>query len=216
MYTITPVTGHIGGECYLFVTEQSALLLDAGFAFCADRTAANIRAALGDRPLDYILASHSHYDHLSGAAVIKRAYPMVQIVGSHHAKSVVEKPGARELMHTLNAGYARDAGLSMPERCLDGLAVDIALADGEEVRLPDMTIRAVATPGHTRCAMSYHLSDPGVLVCSETLGITPHYPDVVPCMIVGYQSTLDSIERSRRVGARRVFVSHHGLIPEGE
>lgn len=216
MYQITPVTGHLGGECFLLTSEQSAVLLDAGFDFCADKTAANIRTVLGDRPLDYVLASHSHYDHMSGIPGIKRHYPMLKVVGSHHAQKVLAKDAVKSLMRSLNASYARDAGITdFPDR-VDDLAVDIALSDGETLRLPDMTIQAVATPGHTRCAMSYYFQEERLLVCSETIGITPQYPDVTPCFIVGYRSTIDAIERSRALRPRHVFVSHSGLIPDGE
>lgn len=216
MYDIIPVTGHIGGECFLAVSPESAVLLDTGFDFCAERTVENIRSALGGRPLDCILATHSHYDHVSGAATIRHAFPGCRIVGSRHAQKVLAKENAREQMRLLNAGYARDAGFSITSDRIDDLAVDEALDDGDTLRLPGMTIRAVATPGHTRCAMSYYFEEEGLLACSETIGIVPAYPQVVPCMIVGYRSTIDSIGRSRALRPRHVFVSHYGLIPDGE
>lgn len=216
MFRITPVAGHIGGECFLLVSERSAVLLDAGFDFCAERTAANIRAVLGKRPLDCILASHTHYDHMGGIPTIKRHYPMLKTVGSHHAREVLSKSGAKELMRSLNASCARDAGMPVTADRIADLEVDLPLADGETLRLPDMTVQAVATPGHTRCAMSYYFPEERLLICSETQGIAPSYPEVTPCFIVGYRSTLDAIERSRALCPRHVFVAHSGLIPDGE
>lgn len=216
MHTLTPVTGHVGGECYLLVSDRSTLLLDTGFSFCAGKTIDNIRAVLGERPLDYILASHSHYDHISAAPAIKRVYPGAKLVGSDYAARVVAKDSARELMRSLNADCARDAGLPLPPDYLDELALDVILKDGEALRLPDATVRALETPGHTRCCMSYHLLEQDLLMCSETAGVAPQYPDVVPTMIVGYTSALESIERLRLLGARQVFVAHFGIIPEGD
>lgn len=216
MYQITPVAGHIGGECYLLVSDESAILLDSGFDFCADKTADNIRAVLGGRPLDYILASHTHYDHISGSAGIRRRYPMLKVVASQYAREVLAKDNAKALIRSLNTSYARDAGKPVASDRIDELSVDIVLADGETLRLPDMTVRAVATPGHTRCAMSYYFQEEGLLACSETLGIAPAYPEVTPCFIVGYRSTQDAIERCRALRPRRVFVSHTGLIPDGD
>lgn len=216
MYQITPVTGHIGGECFLLVSEKSAVLLDAGFDFCAEKTADNIQSVLKDRPLDYILASHTHYDHMSGIPVIKRRYPMLKVAGSRQAQKVLAKDAVKTLMRSLNASFATDAGIThIPDR-IGELSIDVALDDGETIRLADMTIQAVATPGHTRCAMSYYFQEERLLVCSETIGITPHYPEVTPCFIVGYQSTLEAIERSRALRPEHVFVSHSGLIPSGE
>lgn len=217
MYTITPVTGHPGGECYLVDSGKTALLVDAGFDFCAEKTVENIRFLLGDRPLEYILASHSHYDHISGIPKIKRAYPMLKAVGSRKAQAVADKKKARELMQFLNASFAQDLGIALPPDRIDELSIDMAMDDGQEIRLgDDMTIQAMETPGHTRCAINYHFLEERLLVCSETLGIAPRYPEVIPCLIVGYRSTLDAIERSRELRPRHVFVSHMGLIPDGE
>lgn len=216
MLTIHRIDGHPGGECFLLAAPESAVLFDAGFDFCAEKTADIVQGILGTRSLDYILASHTHYDHISGAPTLKRRYPNLRVAGSHHAKKVVSMESAREQMRLLNASYARDNGITRHGDLIDELRVDTPLADGEELRLPGLTIRAVATPGHTRCAMSYHFPEHSLLACSETVGIAPGYPDVTPCMIVGYQCTLDSIERSRRIGAGRILLSHTGLTPDGE
>lgn len=216
MFELWQVGGAVGGECYLLADEGAALLLDSGFDFCAEKTVANIRERLNGRKLNYILASHSHYDHMSGIPTIKRAFPDCLTVGSEHARAMVAKENVRAQMRELNASYARDKGLEAPADRIDELTVDVALADGEELPLPGMTVRGVATPGHTRCAMSYYIPERRFLFCSETLGITPQYPEVTPCFIVGYEMTLDSIERSRRLRPERVLISHSGLVPDGE
>lgn len=216
MFDLQEVGGAVGGECYLIIADGATLLLDSGFDFSADKTAANIRERLNGRTLDYILASHSHYDHMSGIPKIKQAYPDCVVVGSRHAQAMAAKDKVREHMRNLNASYARDVGVEPPPDRIDELAVDVALEDGEELSLPGMTVRGVATPGHTRCAMSYYIPEERFLFCSETLGIAPEYPEVTPCFIVGYGMTLDSIERSRQLRAERVLVSHTGLVPDGD
>lgn len=216
MYEILSVGGHIGGECFLLVTKKSAVLLDAGFDFCAPAAVDNISGALGSRPLDYILVSHSHYDHIGGAPAIKSRYPMAKVVGSGYAREVVARPGAKAIMRSLNDGCAREAGVrEYPDR-IDELSVDMALADGDLLRLPDMTIRALSTPGHTRCAMSYYFLEERLLACSETFGICPRYPEVIPCFIVSYHGVLDAIRRARALRPGRVFLSHTGCIPRGD
>lgn len=36
----------------------------------------------------------------------------------------------------------------------------------------------------------------------------------MPCYLVGYQMALDAVEKLRRCGARRVFMSHVGILEE--
>ncbi len=216
MINVTPVTASIGGECFLLTTPKSAVLLDTGFDFCADTVAANIQTILGDRPLDLILGTHSHYDHMSGAGRIKRRYPAARVVASRYAEKVFNSNGAKTVMRQLNAACAEDVGVPVGNDGIDDISVDVPVEDGDVVTLDDMTIQAVATPGHTRCAMSYFFQEESLLACSETLGIAPTYPEVIPCFIVSCRSTLDSIERCRAVGAKKVFVSHRGILPESE
>lgn len=224
MYEVHQVGGHIGGECFLVLSGESAVLLDSGFGFSAVKTADAVERHLAGRRLDYILATHSHYDHVSGAAFLKRRFPGVQIAGSRHAASVLSHPNARALMRSLNSivrarGTAHaDVGAdsdAVPD-CFDELAVDVILDDGDELAVPGMPVRAIATPGHTHCSMSYFFPDESLLACSETIGVAPSYPEVTPCVIVGYRATLASFEKSLALDPRHVLVSHTGLVPKGE
>ena len=65
-YTVTNVGPVNGGEGFLFVSENTTFLLDDGFSFCGNALVDNIKKVLGDRGLDYILLTHSHYDHVGG------------------------------------------------------------------------------------------------------------------------------------------------------
>lgn len=201
----------MGGECYLLVTSASAVLIDSGFDFCADKAVENIRNALGTRRLDLILLTHSHYDH----AAIRAAFPGCRVVASRHAGEVFKKPNALRLMRSLDSDFAKQKGCSVRDR-VGGLRVDVPVDDGDVIQLEDMSIRAVATPGHTRCCTSYFFEELRFLVCSETLGVITRYPEVAPCLIIGYRITLDSVERSRVLGAKRLLVSHSGLIPAAD
>ena len=66
-YGIYQVGADLGGEAYLLATTDGAYaLFDTGFAFCAEQTLNNIYAITGGKPVDYIVLTHSHYDHVGG------------------------------------------------------------------------------------------------------------------------------------------------------
>ena len=59
---ITDVRANPGDSAFLIDDGITAILYDSGFAFTGYAVADNIKSALGERTLDYIFLTHSHYD----------------------------------------------------------------------------------------------------------------------------------------------------------
>lgn len=210
MMKITDVKGHSGGECYLIATEKSTFLYDTGFGYCAEQTVQNIQAALQGRSLDYILLTHSHYDHAMGSITIKAAYPEAKVVCSPYAAKIFGRDGAMAVMNEMNMAAAQNAGQTAT-LCTAKFTVDIVMADGDTLALPDVTVRAIATPGHTRCCTSYYFVEEKFLATSETTGYMPKPEEVMPGFVVSYQMALDSIEKCRALQPERLLLPHTGL-----
>jgi hydroxyacylglutathione hydrolase len=94
--------------------------------------------------LSGILITHHHADHVGGVVALKKAYPLVQVIGP------------------------------MSER-IQGL--DIDAVDGADYALTglDISVRCIATPGHTAGHVAFYLA-PGAVVahtprlfCGDTL-----------------------------------------------
>ncbi len=168
---IDRVTAGQGGEALLISGSEKKVLIDCGMAYCGEQMAANV-AHLTNR-LDYVLLSHSHYDHIGALPYIRERFPEVVVCGSAKCASIIIRESARELMVQLGE-EARD--LYMPgsetEIRVDGLNIDRVLADGDFIELGDgQTITAYETFGHTDCSLSYFLEPERVLFASESTGI---------------------------------------------
>ena len=182
---ITCVGGDESRGAFL-IKGTSNILFDTGRAYSADRMIRNIKKELGGRPLDAVLLSHSHYDHVSGLPFLRREWPELVAYGSERAKEILEKPSARQTMRKLSEAAAKGAGLEhAPEYDDNGLRVDRTVHEGEVLRIGEHTVKVFETPGHTRCSLSY-LVDEDVIFASETVGVTlgDHY---MPCYLVGCQ-----------------------------
>ncbi len=138
---------HIAGQLYyvgmaqvtslLIVTKEGHILLDGGFAESAPVIMDNVRK-LGFRAEDIriLLSTHAHLDHAGGLAAIKAATKARLYAGS--ADSALLARGGR-------GDFAFGDRLPFPP-----VTADVLMKDGEEVTLGDVTVRAIATPGHTK------------------------------------------------------------------
>lgn len=100
----------------------------------------------GERGLDvqWILETHAHADHLSGAQHLKARVGGQVAIGQ----------GIRGVQRT----FKRLFGFG-PEFEPDGRQFDRLLADDEDLPLGALTIRVLATPGHTSDSVSYLVGD---------------------------------------------------------
>ena len=72
------VTGGKGGEAVLILGSEKTALIDCGMAYCGERMTENLAerlASSGREKLDYIILSHSHYDHMGALPYVMRIFP---------------------------------------------------------------------------------------------------------------------------------------------
>lgn len=204
--------GCIGGDCFLISAKGVNILVDSGFAFCADEMINKIKAHLKNGSLDYILLTHSHYDHAMGVPSLRKAFPEVKVIGSEYCNYILTKPTARQKMQEMDDKAASAYGHKKAVDLTDGLCCDITLKDGEEIRLGGEVIRAVALPGHTRCCMGYYFTKKKMLVSCETLGILADESMVFPGCLIGYKMTLESINKALSLEANELLIPHSGYL----
>ncbi|MDL2238368.1 MBL fold metallo-hydrolase [Christensenellaceae bacterium OttesenSCG-928-K19] len=215
-FNVIDVTAYKGSDCFLILTEKSAVLVDSGQDYCAVQTSENISNILKGRQLDLILLTHSHYDHASGSACLKKAFPSAFVVASQTASEILAKEKVHSVMRELNKAVADEAGVGAYPDHLDSLAVDQTIEDGETITLDDLTITAIDASGHTKCSLCYYFEEEGLLAAAETLGIPVDFPaEISPCNIISHDQTIASIKRAASYKPQRILASHIGLLPDG-
>jgi glyoxylase-like metal-dependent hydrolase (beta-lactamase superfamily II) len=93
--------------------------------------------------LEWILETHAHADHLSGASVLKRRGGGRIAIGD----------GIRSVQATFAKLF------DLPDLPTDGRQFDRLLRDGERIALGDLEIEVLATPGHTNDSLSYRIGN---------------------------------------------------------
>jgi glyoxylase-like metal-dependent hydrolase (beta-lactamase superfamily II) len=213
--SIINVGGAPGGDGFLIVTEGKTALLESGFSFCANEMIENIKAELKGRALDYVLLTHSHYDHASGCAYVKRAFKDVKIVSSAYCAKILAKPSAVEVMREMNLSAASLYGYESFVDRLEPIEVDITLTDGEALDFGGLRVVALEAPGHTKCCMSYWIPEKKLLLSCETLGCYTEDGQAAPCYLVGYDISISYIKRIMELKPQYLHIPHYGVL-EGE
>lgn len=205
-----------GDSGFLVDDGKTSILYDTGFGFTGDKLAENVKKVLGDRALDYIFLTHSHYDHALGAVYVQKIYPEAKIVAGEYAAKIFEKPTAKSTMRHLDRNFARKCGVYEYEDLIDNLKVDIAVNDGDVIKAGDMTFRVINLPGHTKCSIGFYLEENKLLLNSETLGVYFGKDTILPICLVGYQMSLDSFKRVEELDIENMLVPHYGMLDKEE
>lgn len=215
---IVRVTAGSGGESLLVFGRDKTALYDTGMAYCHEKLIDNISKALekkGRSGLDYVLMSHTHYDHIGALPYVLQKWPDVIVVGAAKAEKVFASRGARRTMKRLGEAARDSFGDSREPVLVDGFRLDMAVKDGDTVDLGGSHFVVLETKGHTDCSLTYVLEPQSIMFACESTGVLHSPGDVHTSILKSYSDTLRSAEKCRAYGARRVICPHYGLIPEG-
>lgn len=128
------------------VIVDPVLDFDPFSARTSTTSADRVLAFLSRRKLtaDWILETHAHADHLTGAAYLK---------DKTGAKVAISR-GITRVQEHFRALFGVEA-----EVAADGSQFDRLLDDGEIIELGDLQCRVLATPGHTDESVTYLIGD---------------------------------------------------------
>lgn len=94
--------------------------------------------------LHYVLETHAHADHLTGAQYLKRRCGAGVVIGAR----------ITEVQETFKQVFDLP-----PDFKTDGSQFDVLMQDGQELSAGSLRIRALSTPGHTPACVSYLIGD---------------------------------------------------------
>jgi len=194
IHSNTYLVGTCGISSILITGDQGDILIDGGPEDAAGLIAENIRS-LGVRLHDirYILTSHEHFDHAGGIAKLQ------ELTG---ASVITSAPAARVIASGNPAPDDPQFGVL---KSFPGARVGRIVGDGEEVRLGNLMLTAIATPGHTPGALSWRWESCGGGVCRTIVyadSLTPVSNDKYrfsdhPAYVAAFRSSIAKIGASR-------------------
>ena len=130
---------------YLIKTSDGLILIDGGLPENAPTIMANIKSLQLDiKDIKVILSSHAHVDHAGGLAELKKVSRARLVVGA--ADAPLLRSGGKE------------SGTGSKSYPFPKVDPDHMVKDGEPVTLGNVTLTALATPGHTPGCTSWAMT----------------------------------------------------------
>ena len=189
--------------CYLIKGSKKIALIDAS-GKSEGKTIAKKIKKLNLEP-DFLILTHSHWDHADGALNIKKLFPNVEIMAS--------KTGVKTLENAteFNSWFADFTSRSKP---ITGVT---PLKDDDTVDLGNLELRIFETPGHTNCCLSIFDQKNKNLLVGDTFG----YPMneklfLAPIMPPEFSkdNLLNSIKKISTLNFATVCPAHFGCLKD--
>jgi len=189
--------GTKGLSSFLITGSEGHVLLYTGMPGSGEMIEKSI-TKLGFKPTDVkiILTGHAHCDHVGGHAYLKKA------IGAKIAMM-------REEVELFESGGKLDFHYgSVKEFTFDPAKVDTVFKDEDEIKLGDITIKALHTPGHTKGSTTYVTK-----VVADGKTYTVVFPDGTS-VNPGYRVAREPSYKGIGDDLRRTFRTLEGLKPD--
>lgn len=104
--------------------------------------------------IKYIILTHGHSDHICGVNEHKAEFPDAKIVAYKDEEAMLENPNLNQ-----------SPGFGVPY----STKADILVSDGDELKVGDVTLKFIHTPGHTEGGMCIYVKEAKALFSGDTL-----------------------------------------------
>jgi len=164
------------------------MMVDTG---CA-HTAAELTAALQDRPLHRIVITHAHEDHIGGNRFLQNLDSNLEFLAHPLALPILADP-----RHTLSLQLYRRLFWGWPES-----SQGVSLADGDRIETEHHTFEVVYTPGHCPDHICLYEPDRGWLFTGD---LFTGGQDRVLCSDYDLWQIIESLKRIAALPAAMLF-----------
>jgi glyoxylase-like metal-dependent hydrolase (beta-lactamase superfamily II) len=168
--------------------RRHAVLIDSGYGRDTADTLSKVSASLEGRPLDWLVNTHCHSDHMGGNAAVREA---------HGCRISIPRDEAP----LIDAWDETTLWLSYADQRCERFSFDDTIAPGDRFDWGDLHWQAIAAPGHDMAALMFFCEEAGVLISGDALWAN------------GFGIVMPGPGRAARLAATRATLETISLLP---
>lgn len=143
--------GQMGANCYFLINNETSqcIIVDPG------DEAHEIKKTVTEKNLQpvAVLLTHGHFDHIMASDDIRKEYG-ISIYAGEKETDLLARPSVNLSSYFGSSYILKDT---------------VPVADGQLLDLAGISIKVIATPGHTQGGVCYYIESQGILITGDTL-----------------------------------------------
>ena len=206
---------------YIIKGRQKHLMIDAGINLIGPAYIASLEKIFGDKnTLDYVFATHSHFDHLGAIPYLKRNIPHLQAGAFGRVGTLMKKKSVLDLMT-----YLSDLQKGFFQSIVGNEDVHIApvdfefnLKEGDRFDLGGVTCEVYEVPGHTGDSLAFFIPEIRALFAGESYGIPEGDKDgsVQVEFLSSYDDYVSSLEKLISLQPKIIGMAHMWVFTDND
>ena len=148
--------GWLSANNVLFIDDTQTVLVDSGYGLHAPQTMALLKHALQGRPLDWLVNTHCHSDHMGGNAAIQRHWGCRTSLPAGEAP-LVDRWDDMALV------------LEFADQHAEPFRYDDTFTGGDVLRMGGIDWQVIAAPGHDEHAVMFYSAQERILISGDAL-----------------------------------------------
>ncbi|MCX5849033.1 MAG: MBL fold metallo-hydrolase [Deltaproteobacteria bacterium] len=206
---------------YIIKGKERHLMIDAGINLMGPAYIASLEKVFGDKnALDYVFATHSHFDHLGAIPYLKRKLPHLKAGAFKRVGTLMKKKSVLDLMtylSELQRGFFQNI-VGDEDVHIEAVDFELNLKEGDRFDLGGVTCEVYEVPGHTGDSLAFYIPEIRALFPGEACGIPEgdKDDDVQVEFLSSYDDYVASLEKIIKLRPKLICMGHMWVFTDDD
>jgi glyoxylase-like metal-dependent hydrolase (beta-lactamase superfamily II) len=198
---------------YIIKGRQRNVMIDAGMNLMGPAYIASLEKIFGNKnALDYVFATHSHFDHVGSIPYLRRKLPDLKAGAFERVGKLMKKQSVLDLMTTLSElqrVFYQDIVGDEDVR-IEPVDFEFDLKEGDQFDLGGVTCEVYEVPGHTGDSLAFFIPEIRALFPGEASGLPEGdiNSNAKAEFLSSYDDYMASLEKLIRLQPKLIGMAH--------